>query len=72
MFEPPISKGYPMTSYAKMHPMLQTSVAQPYSWDPKSIYGDRYHLVATSSDKTRGKFSSWVKDRTKPKSHNLI
>lgn len=72
MFEPPINMGYPMRSYAIIHPTLHTSVAQSYSCDPSNIYGERYHLVATSSDKISFALSSLVNDLTNPKSHNLI
>jgi hypothetical protein len=43
--------GYPRTSSAMMHPTLQISVGLPYNEDPNKIYGDRYHLVATSSER---------------------
>jgi hypothetical protein len=52
VFDPPIKSGSPIINSAKIQPILQTSVAQSYSSEPKSIYGDLYHLVATSSDKT--------------------
>lgn len=71
MFDPPINMGSPMISYAKIHPTLHTSVCQPYYCDPNSIYGDLYHLVATSSDKISCVFSYLVNDLTRPKSHNF-
>lgn len=54
-----------------IHPTLHTSVFLEYLWDPNSISGDRYHLVATYYDSINYFYSSWVRLLTKPKSHIL-
>jgi hypothetical protein len=54
-----------------MQPKLQISAGVEYDLEPKSIYGDLYHLVATPYVKTEAKLMDF-NDLTNPKSHNLI
>lgn len=67
--------GSPISNSATIQPTLHTSVGFPYSRPPNNIYGDRYHLVATYSDKIFETCSSWARLLASPKSQiftNLI
>ena len=61
--------GLPRSNSPRMQPMLHISTPFVYVWDPSSISGARYHLVATYSVKIgAGALSVHATDRTKPKS----
>eukprot|EP01139_Manchomonas_bermudensis_P006703 Amastigsp_a177868_6.p6 type:complete len:103 gc:universal Amastigsp_a177868_6:740-432(-) len=54
MSDSPTNSGPMFSISPRMQPAAQTSIAKPYTREPKSSSGARYHRVPTCDDSSRG------------------